>query len=129
MEEKGIRYHVVHQEENRGLSQTRNHGMELATGDYLLLWDADDHVELTALQTIANALGENPATDVLIFGYTEDYYNAKGQISYQVAKSPENVLGQLPGSGSERIQILNQIQSARDGYRHGHRLGWTQRKP
>ena len=111
MEEKGIRYHVVHQEENRGLSQTRNHGMELATGDYLLLWDADDHVELTALQTIADALGENPATDVLIFGYTEDYYNAKGKISYQVAKSPENVLGQLPGSESERIQILNQIQS------------------
>lgn len=47
----GIRY--IHQE-NQGQSQARNHGIDLATSDYVMLLDADDELLPEAIQLLMN---------------------------------------------------------------------------
>lgn len=49
--EKDKRIKVVHQE-NRGLSETRNRGMELATGEYICFIDSDDYIENEMIETL-----------------------------------------------------------------------------
>lgn len=49
--EKDSRIHVVHQE-NKGLSNARNKGMELATGSYISFFDSDDYVEPNMIETM-----------------------------------------------------------------------------
>ena len=53
-------------QENRGVSYTRNRGIDLATGDYILFVDADDEIAPNTLETIYGALKETPA-DVVSF--------------------------------------------------------------
>lgn len=45
------RIRVIHQE-NRGLSETRNRGMELATGEYICFFDSDDYIENKMIETL-----------------------------------------------------------------------------
>ncbi|MDL2291846.1 glycosyltransferase [Bacteroides sp. OttesenSCG-928-F21] len=40
----------IHSQENKGLSNTRNRGMEFANGEYLYFMDSDDLVDLNALE-------------------------------------------------------------------------------
>lgn len=78
---------VLHKIQNEGLSMARNTGMEVAEGDYLLFLDADDSVEANLLEKVQETLkGQN--IDLLVYGYTEDYYR-KEQMTYQVKKSPQ----------------------------------------
>ncbi len=53
--EQDSRVHVIHQE-NGGVSAARNAGMAAAQGDYLAFCDADDYLELNALEQLYNAL-------------------------------------------------------------------------
>lgn len=43
---------VIHQE-NRGLSEARNAGIQKSTGDYIMLVDSDDYIETDACEKIA----------------------------------------------------------------------------
>ena len=47
---KTERLKVIHQR-NKGLGGARNTGIQTATGDYLLLLDSDDYLEMNALET------------------------------------------------------------------------------
>ena len=49
--EKDSRIRVAHQE-NKGLSNARNKGMELATGSYISFFDSDDYVEPNMIETM-----------------------------------------------------------------------------
>lgn len=49
--DKDYRIRVVHQE-NKGLSNARNKGMELATGSYISFFDSDDYVEPNMIETM-----------------------------------------------------------------------------
>lgn len=49
---------VIHQT-NKGLSGARNAGINLARGEYILLLDSDDYLELTALEKISSRLHKN----------------------------------------------------------------------
>lgn len=84
---KGVDYVVIHKTENEGLSAARNTGMSHAAGEYILFFDADDTVENETLTRIAATLDEY-SYDFLLFGYTEDYYDKKNDLSYSVKKSP-----------------------------------------
>ena len=46
--------------ENGGLSDARNYGVKRANGDYLLFLDADDYLELNALEIISSHLKTSP---------------------------------------------------------------------
>mgnify|MGYP004536373933 FL=1 len=58
--EKDKRIKVVHQE-NRGLAETRNRGMELATGEYICFFDSDDYVDNSMLETLLKAIKQTNA--------------------------------------------------------------------
>jgi len=51
--------------ENRGLSRTRNHGIELSTAPYVVLLDADDVLDTTYVEKMAGCLDENPDIDIV----------------------------------------------------------------
>ena len=59
-------------EENKGLSETRNTGMQYATGQYILFLDSDDYFEYDLLSQIYNSLKVNMA-DVVLYGIIEEY--------------------------------------------------------
>lgn len=82
-----IPYCVLRKPQNEGLSMARNTGMAQAKGEYILFLDADDTVEANLLETIGAALDGRDA-DMVIFGYTEDYYREQ-TLDYRVDKQPE----------------------------------------
>ena len=56
--EKDDRIIVIHQK-NKGLSEARNAGIEVATGSYVLFVDSDDYIEESMVEHLYNALQEN----------------------------------------------------------------------
>lgn len=57
---------IVNHTENRGLSASRNTGLDYATGDYILFVDSDDYLRLDAVELLAKAVMETPS-DMVIF--------------------------------------------------------------
>lgn len=64
--------YCIHQE-NLGVSVARNHGIEVAQGQYILFFDADDSVDESALEH-ATEIVMKLKPDMLIFGLSFDYY-------------------------------------------------------
>lgn len=58
---------VIHQE-NKGLSEARNTGLNNVTGDYIQFVDSDDWLELNACESALNS-ALNHAADYVCFGY------------------------------------------------------------
>ena len=71
-EDKDSRIKVIHKE-NGGLSDARNHGIEAATGDYLVFVDSDDWIELNSLENISIALNDSP--EIIITTFIEYFEN------------------------------------------------------
>lgn len=65
------RVNVVHKI-NGGLSDARNAGLEVATGDYILFLDSDDYVELNMIEKLLKVAVTNKS-DVVVFGYYADF--------------------------------------------------------
>jgi glycosyltransferase involved in cell wall biosynthesis/peptidoglycan/xylan/chitin deacetylase (PgdA/CDA1 family) len=51
--------------ENRGLSRTRNHGIELSQAPYVVLLDADDMLDSTYIEKTAGCLDANADVDIV----------------------------------------------------------------
>lgn len=67
------RIKVIHKE-NGGLSDARNHGMKIATGDYIGFVDSDDYIAEDMFETLYNLIEENNA-DISIVSFYEMYKN------------------------------------------------------
>lgn len=72
---------VAHQH-NQGLSAARNTGMQYARGDYLWIPDPDDRFDVHLLYDAVQSLQNHPA-DLLLFGHTQEYFDADGNFLYQ----------------------------------------------
>lgn len=72
--EKDGRIKVIHKD-NDGLSNARNSGIEICTGDYVMFTDSDDYIEPDMVEFLLNLAIENDA-DVSRCGY---YQNRDGQ--------------------------------------------------
>ncbi|MBA2528406.1 MAG: CDP-glycerol glycerophosphotransferase family protein [Euzebyales bacterium] len=71
------RVSVIKLEDNRGLGNARNVGLQAAGGDYVMFVDSDDWLEADALQAILQrARATNP--DVLIYDYART--SARGRV-------------------------------------------------
>lgn len=57
---------IYHYQENAGLSNARNTGLDLATGDYICFVDSDDWLELDAIEKL-----QNEDADIVIYNFTQ----------------------------------------------------------
>ena len=73
---KEVENHVIIDKPNGGLSHTRNYGMQVAKGDYIIFLDGDDWLADDALAMLELYLGEY---DVVAFPM-KYYYNENEQI-------------------------------------------------
>ena len=62
--QRDARIKTIHKT-NGGLSDARNAGLEIATGDYLTFVDADDYLAPNTYQQLMKQLCESPETDLL----------------------------------------------------------------
>lgn len=98
---KDARIRIVNQE-NKGLSKSRNTGIDLATGEYISFVDSDDWVDENFLEVLYNAAkGHNAdiaATDVAVVRSTavKDYIRFESEAiytdtipKYNICKCPE----------------------------------------
>ena len=64
--QKDSRFHVSHRE-NSGVAHTRNVGIELAQGDFVLFVDSDDYIAKRACEVLV-ATAEREGADIVVFG-------------------------------------------------------------
>ena len=62
---------VISNEVNMGLGMTRENGMKVATGNYIMFVDSDDYVKQNYISTYANEIN-NDDYDVVVAGYIRD---------------------------------------------------------
>ncbi|MDD7218780.1 MAG: glycosyltransferase [Clostridia bacterium] len=82
-------------DENRGISGATNRGAELADGDYLVLMDNDDELDLHALEMFARRIRETGAD---IIYSDQDIVDLNGNYRdplYKTDWSPELILSQM----------------------------------
>jgi len=72
---KDSRIKVVHKE-NGGLSDARNAGMEVATGEYVSFIDSDDYISLDFYETLMQTMLENNS-DIIECSVVKFYENGK----------------------------------------------------
>ena len=63
-----IRFRIIHHDYNRGLSASRNTGVEAATGDYLYYLDSDDYISPNCIERLISAVHDNPGIE-MVQGY------------------------------------------------------------
>lgn len=80
LKEEDERIRLYRNEENLGLSLTRNVGLQKARGRYIWFMDADDVVEESLLQQVKESLVKNPA-QLVMWGIKEEYYDTQGRMA------------------------------------------------
>ncbi len=66
---------VVRNEQNRGVSFTRNRGIELASGEIILFLDGDDIYQPGLFESLTNQFSAHPNLDMMAFGYLKETAN------------------------------------------------------
>ena len=64
---KDSRINVINQR-NMGISEARNNGLAIATGDYLCFADSDDYVELDMIEELVNKITTDKS-DIVVCDY------------------------------------------------------------
>lgn len=75
----------VQNEENLGLGKTREHGLSVSQGDYVMFIDSDDYIKNDYIETYYNTM-KSDNVDIVIGGYIRD---VEGK--YTVHKVPDSV--------------------------------------
>ena len=94
------RIRVIHQA-NKGLSEARNSGIDIATGDYILFVDGDDWIEPNTVECLLNACVESNA-DAACCGHYKEFTDRTTAYSLtqeqKVYEGDEVVIGAMKGS-------------------------------
>lgn len=62
---------VVNHEENKGISDTRNNGVKIATGEYIFFLDSDDEITPDCIELLHNEFVKNPDISFSYGGFME----------------------------------------------------------
>lgn len=100
---------IVLHKENGGQSSARNLGLEYATGEYVVFWDADDYADVDYLMTMYNAGKENDSEMILSGShYVDEYGNIIENLGYPVHLFPNYAGRRLSPHGKMyRLDFLN----------------------
>ena len=60
-----IRFRLIHHEQNRGLSASRNTGTKVAIGDYLYYLDSDDYISPECIERLTTAVREDSSIEMV----------------------------------------------------------------
>ena len=102
--EKDSRIRVIHHEVNQGMALGRNHGMEIATGDYIAFLDSDDWMAPDTLEIWeANMEGE---PDILAAGANCVYEKADGEMDWVETLTVEAFAAETPEQIAEAFVRL-----------------------
>lgn len=71
-----IKFLLLRNECNLGVSISRNKGMESATGDFILFLDSDDYFTADCVETLVKGYSDHPEADIII-GNTEECLSKK----------------------------------------------------
>ena len=88
-------------DQNRGVSYTRNRGMDVATGKYLLFVDSDDWVSGKYVKTMIDAAEENPGK-MIACGFTFIDHIRRDRVTYGIYDTPT-----LPRS--DFVKLVNAV--------------------
>lgn len=72
---KGVNFYYHENKINLGLGISRNIGIELATGNYILFLDVDDFISIDCLKYLSEKIYQNNDLDLICFDYMEIYGN------------------------------------------------------
>ncbi|MCL1876784.1 glycosyltransferase [Candidatus Saccharibacteria bacterium] len=65
---------------NRGVSFSRNSGIKIAAGKYILFADADDYYyDDRAFEKLHDEIAETDNPDILLFGFVKEYHKLRGK--------------------------------------------------
>lgn len=70
-----IRFQLIRNNRNFGLSVSRNNGLKLAGRDFILFLDSDDYLMSNCIQILVNAYCNNPHADIIIGNTIEKFNN------------------------------------------------------
>jgi len=79
MDDARIRY--IKMEKNAGSTQARNKGLDVVTGDYVIVWDSDDILYPNALSTLLNGFTKYP--DAITISAPTRVYAGMKEIFYE----------------------------------------------
>lgn len=71
-----IDFKIIRNDKNRGLSVSRNNGIEQATGKYLFFLDSDDYLKDDCLQTLLEIAAMHPDAEVIMGNCLDKRVNA-----------------------------------------------------
>lgn len=60
-----IQFRIIHHDQNRGLSASRNTGTEAATGEYLYYLDSDDYISPNCIERLVSATQSDPSIEMV----------------------------------------------------------------
>ena len=127
---KDSRIRILRHEKNRGLSEARNSGLDSARGEYVLFLDPDDTVEPTLLSSLNQAMkrktsaaGQGLSCDVLLYSFSEDYYNGD-TVKYRKLHRTENRRLLRPAAIHEAVLSLEQDTMLGYAWNKAYRLAF-----
>lgn len=82
------RIRIIENEENKGLSATRNIGMDALSGEYTVFFDSDDAIEKTAFEKLYNEAKEHEQ-DVIVYNFKR--FNDQGAEWFEILQKKSNI--------------------------------------
>ena len=79
-----ITFSIITHEQNKGLSEARNTGINHAQGEYILFLDSDDYLTPNSIEYMFNTSNKYPSVDIIVGNIFEHKYKKK-QYDYKEA--------------------------------------------
>ncbi|WP_051689269.1 glycosyltransferase [Butyrivibrio sp. AE2032] len=101
---KDNRITIIHQD-NKGLSEARNSGLRIASGNYIFFCDSDDYLKINCLEKLMKMMKKDHA-DIVACGFNTVYDEASSE------KVPGIVMNPNPCRWSGRQSVIEMMRNS-----------------